>query len=335
MVTIRDVARVAGVSPSTVSRVLNGKMVVRKETEERVWAAVEDLGYRPNALARALITRHTSAVGIILSDVCDPFYPPIVQGVTEVANINHYSSFLCDLSPEPDEVFYLRLVHEQRVDGVVIGTSHIPDEHILAFMEEGVPLVLINRRMEGAPSVEGDNERGGRQATLHLVEGGHKRIAHIGVPSHVKSGILRRKGYEDVLRGQGLPVISELIVVEEDTPEGGYRAAKVLLSRKERPTAVFAYDDAMAIGAMQAFLEEGVGVPEDIAVVGYDDILLARYVTPSLTTIEQPRRHMGRLAMEMLLRLIRGEEFEEREIVLEPRLIVRRSSVSSSRPGSA
>lgn len=334
VVTIKDVATMAGVSPSTVSRVLNAKMVVRKETEERVWAAVEDLGYRPNALARALITNQTSAVGIIVSDVCDPFFPPIVQGLTEVANVNHYSSFLCDLSPQPEEVFYLRLVHEQRVDGVVIATSRIPDEHIFALMDEGVPLVLINRRMEGAPWVEGDNEHGARQATLHLVEGGHKRIAHIATPSDVKSGVLRRKGYEDVLREQGLPVTSELILVEEATTEGGYRAGKVLLSRKEHPTAVFAFDDMVAIGAMQAFLEEGVGVPGDIAVVGYDDILLARYVTPSLTTIEQPKRQMGNLAMEMLIRVIRGEDLEAREVVLKPELIVRQSSMSLSRRGS-
>ena len=326
MATIRDVAKMAGVSPTTVSRVLNRKMTVRKETEERVWAAIEALGYQPNASARALITRQTAAIGIVVRDICDPFYPPIVHGVTYIANANGYSSFLCNLSAEPEEAIYLQLVREKRVDGIIIATSHIPDEQVLLIRKEGVPLVLINRRMDGVVSICTDNEKGGYEATCHLVELGHRQIAYIGVPSYVKSGIPRRMGYERALRERSLPLNPNLVVEEENSADGGYRAAMALLSSREKASAVFAYDDVMAIGAIRAFQEMELRLPEDMAVVGYDDIPLASHVTPPLTTVRQAKQVMGIEAMQMLIALIQGEDLAEREVLLQPKLIVRSSS---------
>lgn len=326
MTTIRDVAKSAGVSPTTVSRVLNRKMVVRKETEERVWAAIEALGYQPNASARALITRQTAAIVVVVRDICDPFFPPIVHGVTFVANANGYSSFLCNLCAELEGALYLQLVREKRVDGAIIATSHIPDEQILLLCKEGVPLVLINREMDGVVSVCTDNDKGGYEATCHLIELGHRQIAYIGVPSYVQSGVPRRMGYERALREHGLPLNPNLVVKEENSADGGYRAAMVLLSSREKPTAVFAYDDVMAIGAMRAFQETGTRVPEDIAVVGYDDIPLAAHVNPPLTTVRQEKEAMGIDAMQMLIALMRGEDLVEREVLLQPKVIVRCSS---------
>jgi LacI family transcriptional regulator len=326
MPTIKDVARMAGVSPTTVSRVLNRKMIVRKETEERVWAAVEALGYQPDGSARALVTGQTAAIGIIVRDICDPFFAPIVHGITAVANVNGYSSFLCNLIADPSSAPYLRLVHEKRVDGVIIATSHIADEQILLLVAEGVPLVLVNRRMDGVVSICTDNEKGAYEATSHLVELGHCRIAYIDVPSYVRSGISRRMGYERALREHGLPLHPDLVTVEENSADGGYRAATDLLSLRERPTAVLAYDDVMAIGALRALQESGVRMPEDMAVVGYDDIPLAAHVSPPLTTVRQAMQTMGIQAMQMLIRLIRGEDLAEGEVVLQPELIVRRSS---------
>lgn len=326
MSSIKDVAKLAGVSPTTVSRVLNRKMIVREETEERVWAAVEALGYRPNASARALITRQTASIGVVVRDICDPFFPAIVHGVTSIANENGYSSFLCNLATDPEKAFYLRLVRENRVDGVIITTSHIPDEQVLLIHQEGVPLVLINRQMDGVASICTDNETGGYEATCHLIELGHRQIAYIGVPPHVKSGIPRRNGYERALREHDLPLNPNLIVVEENSADGGYRAAMTLLACSEKATAIFAYDDVMAIGAMRACQEKGLRAPEDVAVVGYDDIPLAAYVIPPLTTIRQAKYDMGMQAMQMLIKLIQEEDLAESEVVLQPELIVRCSS---------
>ena len=326
MATIKDVAKMAQVSPTTVSRVLNNKMIVREETEERVWAAINALGYQPSASARALITGQTAAVGIVVRDICDPFFPPIVHGVTSIANTSGYSSFLCNLSAEHEGAFYLRLVREKRVDGIIIATSHTPDEQVLLIRQQGVPLVLINRRMEEVASICTDNEKGGYEITCHLIELGHREIAHIGVPSYVRSGIPRRSGYEKALTERSLPLSPNLIVVEENSADGGYRAAMALLSRGTKTTAVFAYDDVMAIGAMRAFREKGMRVPEDMAVAGYDDIPLAAHVTPPLTTVRQDKEAMGMRAMRMLIKLIQGEDLVESEVVVQPELIVRCSS---------
>ena len=326
MATIKDVAKMAQVSPTTVSRVLNQKMIVREETEERVWAAIEALGYQPSASARALITGQTGAIGIVVRDISDPFFSSIVHGVTYLANANGYSSFLCNLVAEPEEAFYLRLVHEKRVDGIVLTTSHIPDEQIILVRQHGMPLVLINRRMDGVASVFTDNHKGGYAATCHLIELGHREIAYIGVPSYVKSGIPRRSGYEWALREHGLPLNPDLMVVEENSSDGGYRAMMALLSDGQRVTAVFVYDDIMAISAMRALHEKGLRVPEDVAVVGYDDIPLAAHITPPLTTVRQDKQAMGIQAMRMLIKLIQGEDLAESEVVMQPELIVRCSS---------
>ena len=326
MPTIRDVSEMAGVSPTTVSRVLNQKMIVRKETEERVWAAVETLGYRPNASARALSTRQTSSIGIVVRDICDPFFPPIVHGVTYVANANGYSSFLCNLSTEPDTAFYLQLVREKRVDGIIIATSHIPDEQVLLVLNEGAPLVLVNREMDGVVSVCTDNEQGGWDATRHLIDLGHRNIAYVGVPSYVQSGIPRRIGYERALREHTIPLNPNLLFEEENSADGGYRAAMDLLSSREKASAVFVYDDVMAIGAIRALEEMGLRVPNDMSVVGYDDIPLASHITPPLTTVRQAKDVMGIRAMQLLVALMQGEELAESQVLLQPELIERSSS---------
>jgi LacI family transcriptional regulator len=335
MATIRDVAETAGVSPTTVSRVLNRKMVVRKETEERIWAAVEALGYQPDVSARALVTGRTGAIGVVVRDICDPFFGPIVHGVTCVANANGYSSFLSNLSADPGRAFYLQLVRQKRVDGIIITTSHIPDEQVSLIRDEGVPLVLVNRQMDGVVSICTDNEKGGYQATSHLIGLGHREIAYIGVPPYIKSGIPRQTGCERALGEHGLRLSPDAIVVEENSADGGYRAAQALISAQERVTAVFCYDDVMAIGAMRAFQEQRIQVPGDIAVVGYDDIPLAAHVSPPLTTVRQAIATMGIRAMQMLIKLMEKEDVGEqdvgeKEIILQPELIVRGSSVASN-----
>jgi LacI family transcriptional regulator len=326
MGTILDVARMAGVSPTTVSRVLNHKMVVDPETAKQVWAAVEALEYRPNAWARALITRQTGSIGIVVGNICDPFFPPVIQGITAVAHACGLSSFISNLSADPQTALYLRLVREKRVDGMIVATSKIPEEQIQMLHADGIPMVLVNRRMDDVPWVWTDYYSAGFMATRHLIELGHRRVAHITVSLDVRTGLERRTGYESALREAGLPVEPEWVAVDENSAEGGYRAASALLAAPDRPHAVFVYDDVMAIGAMCAFQSQGLHIPEQMSIIGCDDIALTGHMTPPLTTIRVDGERMGRLGMELLARLLRGEELAERRIVLEPQVVLRRST---------
>ncbi|HUW13181.1 MAG TPA: substrate-binding domain-containing protein, partial [Anaerolineae bacterium] len=244
----------------------------------------------------------------------------------QVANINGYSSFICNLSAEPDRAYYLQLLHEKRVDGIIIATSHITDDQLVRVLREEVSLVLINREMNGIPSVCTDSELGGWMATCHLVDTGHRVIGYIGVPPSVKSGIQRKKGYERALRERRLPLVPGLIMEEENSADGGHRAATALLASSRRGSAVFVYDDVMAIGAIRAIQEAGLSVPGDMAVVGYDDIAIAAHVTPPLTTVRQAKELMGIKAMQLLLALMAGENAADNHVMLRPELIVRESS---------
>lgn len=327
MPTIVDVARMAGVSPTTVSRVLNGIMIVSKDTERRVWQAVDALGYRPNASARALITRRTSAIGIVVGDICDPFFPPIIHGITRVANEHGLSSFLCNLSVEAELALYFKLVDEKRVDGVIVTTSKLPPEQIEVLNSGGLPLVLVNRRMEGLPWVCTDYEAAGREATLHLIKQGYYRIAHITAPSFVQTAVERRVGYEQALREAGYPLRSEYISVAENSLEGGLQAASSLLALPERPDAVFVYDDVMAIGAMCAFQKNALRIPSQMGIIGCDDIAMVNYVVPSLSTMRVEKETMGDLGMNLLASLIGGQKLEKSEILLPATLVERESSI--------
>ncbi|MCL4488945.1 MAG: LacI family transcriptional regulator [Chloroflexi bacterium] len=332
MATIKDVASRAGVSTTTVSRVLAGKLVARPETTERVQSAAASLGYHPNILARGLVTRRTGTIAVVVTDICDPVYPLAIRGIVDVATANGYSLFLVSANTRATDPSYHHFISQYRVDGAIIYSSTVTDEEIKQLQDHGVRTVLINRHMPDIPSIAVDGEQGGYLATQHLLTLGHRRIAYISGSPNTRQTLPRRNGYERALREANLALDPALIVAGDSEPEGGTAAMERLLALDQPPTAVFSYNDMTAIGALEALKVRGVRVPDDLSVVGYDGIEVTRFLTPALTTIEQPRQLMGMLAMKTLLYLLRDEPVSPDESArLVPQLVLRQSTAPPRR----
>lgn len=335
--TIADVAQEAGVSPATVSLVLNGKPGVAAKTRHRVLLAAEKLNYRPNASARGLALQKTGTVGVIVPDIGSPFYAELVRGVEEEASAQGYYLMLCTTSGKPDrEKMYLRLLGEQRVDGFIFLTPRGDEASIRAIHAQGFPLVVVDRDIQAADDVIEvvvDNFHGALSAMEHLIGLGYRRIGFInGIPG-LQASQDRLRGYQIALQEHGIPFSSELVVVGNFSDAGGYQAMRELFSHQPTVEAVFAASDVMAIGAIRAVREAGLRVPEDIAMLGFDDVPLAAQVDPPLTTVRQPMAKMGSIACNLLLKQIRGEEILERKVILQTELVVRSSTVLGKQRG--
>jgi LacI family transcriptional regulator len=327
-VTIRDVAQAAGVSVATVSRVVSGSSHhVKPGTRERVVAAVARLRYQPNLVARGLKKRVTHTVGLIVPDISNPFFPAIARGMEDVAHRAGFGVLLCNTYEDlAKERAYLTLLDTRMVDGMIFATVGSA-AHVRMLRKRGVPAVLIARVPErvGVDAVLVDNRRGTREATEHLLKLGHRQIAFIGGPPTLPDATERRAGYEQALTTAGIAVTPALIHDGGFRAEGGATAVDALLEQGVPFTAIVAANDLMAIGAMQRLRRRGRRIPEDVAIVGFDDITFASLVEPRLTTVAQPKYRMGRLAMERLLDLLAGGDRKPRRIVLEPKLVVRDS----------
>ena len=303
-VTMRDVAREAGVSVNTVSRALAGKPDVSPETRARVLKVAERLGYRPNRLARGLRSNKTFTIGVIVTDIANPFFAELVKGVEEAARQNGYSIILEDTSEDPEkEARAIQVMLSERVDGLLLTPVQSKKEGVEKVLKSKVPLVLMGRYFSDleTPYVVSDDVRGAILATEHLIDLGHRNIAHVAGPLHISSAQDRLSGYKQALREHGIPAREEVILTGAVTLRDGYEAGKELLKLKTLPTAVFAYSDLVAIGLMQALMEEGVKIPEDISLVGYDDIEFSAYTKVPLTTVRIPKRALGQKAVRMLL----------------------------------
>jgi LacI family repressor for deo operon, udp, cdd, tsx, nupC, and nupG len=327
--TIRDVARRAGVSVATVSRVVNHSAHrVSAPTRRRVLEAVQALGYQANVIAQGLKKRASRTVALIVPDISNPFFPAIARGIEDVASQHGYAVLLCNTYEDlARERAYLDLLRKRWVDGVIFATAGTNTAHLRALRREGRPVVLVARDVDGVriDAVLVDNFSGSYQATAHLLRLGHRRIAHIAGPASLHVARERRRGYERALADAGLPP-SSIVVGEGDfTADGGRRAVAAWLQRQVEFTAVVAANDLMAIGALEALRAAGRRVPDDVAVVGFDDITFASLVQPALTTVAQPKYRMGQLAMQRLLELMAGASPAGRRMVLEPQLIVRES----------
>ena len=302
MVTIRDVAAFADVSVSTASRALSGSGRIAIGTREKVRAAALSLGYQPNDLARSLHGKPTGTIAVLVPDITNPFFPELVTGIQLVANQHGGLLLLCQTFGNPatavDELLNLR---RKRCEGVIlVGVQGGPD---LAAAAGGMRIVTVDREADipGASVVRTDHRRGGELATEHLIELGHEKIAHIAGPLSLQVSQARCEGYRSAMAHAGL-VADDSLVVEGDFLEtGGFDAIKQLRRRRQEFTAVFCGNDLTAIGAIRALDEVGLAVPEDVGVVGFDDIHLASYVRPALTTVHQPIRALGQRAAEMLL----------------------------------
>jgi len=329
-VTIKDVARLAGVSSMTVSRVINSSDRVKPETQRRVENAIAELGYVPSRLARGLSARKTGTLAVIVPDVANPFFTLIVRAAEEVARRSTYRVILCDtradLAVERDVIEEL-IAH--RVEGIAIApVSDGSKPHLARLAKFGVPFVLIDRTVAGidCDAVVGESVGGAQRLVEHLIELGHRHIGLIVETDEVSTARERRRGYEAALAAAGLPFDPALIEVQTPDPGGGFAGMSRLLSIEEPPSAVFAVNNLVALGAIEAVRETGLEVPNDVALVCFDDIELASRLYPFLTAMEQPAETFGMLGTQLLLeRIHRGGPARGHVVVLPGRLTIRRS----------
>lgn len=331
-VTIKDIARKAGVSYATVSRALNNRPEVNEKTRREIQKLAEEMGYKPNALARSLVTRESKTLGLIIPDITNPFFPEVARGAEEAAAQAGYSIFLCNTNWEEEkERKYLALLEEKRVDGIILASVINDEQQMMEYLaDSAVPLIMINRVLKNiqAHYVVIDNVRGACLVMEHLIENGHRDIAFVGGLSHVEATRERLQGYKMMLGAYDLPVRPELIRLGSFKRESGYSNALELLKLSPRPTAIFAANDILALGVLQAAADMNLRVPGDLAVVGFDDIPFASYAEVSLTTVAQPKYAMGEMAAKILIEEIKeGPSREKKKIILQPELVVRRSSM--------
>jgi LacI family transcriptional regulator len=328
--TIKDVARLSGVSPMTVSRVINDSERVSPETRRRVEEAISELGYVPSRLARGLSRQRTGTLAVIVPDVANPFFTAIVRAAEEVARRADYQVILCDtrsdLSVERDVIEEL-ISH--RVEGMVIApVSDRSATPLMRLAEFGVPFVLIDRTVPGVECdvVLGDSSGGARQLVEHLISLGHRRIGFIVELDDVSTARDRRRGYEAALGAAGIALDPALVVNASPDPSGGLAGMSRLLELEERPTAVFTVNNLAAVGAIEGIRAAGLEVPDDVALVCFDDIEYASRLYPFLTAMEQPAQTFGTLGTQLLLERIEGRGPKRRhEVVLPGEFIIRKS----------
>jgi DNA-binding LacI/PurR family transcriptional regulator len=324
-VSIKDIARRAGVSHSTVSRALADSPLVNPKTKARIQALAREMGYAPSAIARAMATRRTRTVGLVVTTIADPFVAEIVRGIEETALDHDYNVILCSSNDDPDrELNAVRTLREKWVDAVIVTSSRVG-----SFYEElteiRVPVVLINNQQPGdySLSVRNDDLHGGRLVGEYLVSLGHRRIAYIAGREDTISSQLRLCGCQEALAQVGLSIPPEWIFPGDGKPGGGERAARHFLTVTPCPTAIFCYNDQTAMGALHCAKSRGYAVPDDLSIVGYDDISAAAYLDPPLTTVVQAKYEMGRHAMGMVLELLAKRDV--RDVLLRPGLVLRAS----------
>jgi LacI family transcriptional regulator len=331
--TLEQVARLAGVSRSTVSRVINHSPHVSSDTRAKVWRAIEDSGYQPHAAARSLVTNRTGVVSVIIPEAVttlfsDPFFPLVLRGATDACNAHRYQLMLSlfTASAERREM-YRRVLYSGLVDGVIVASSPLDDPLVSDLQEDQIPFVSIGRHPnENTNYVDVDNVGGARMATEHLIRLGHRRIATITGPLNTVAGQDRLAGYRQALDGRRIPVEDEMIIEGDFTEGSGRAAGQQLLSAS--PDAIFAASDVMAIGALKAVRDAGFLIPQDIALVGFDDVPAAAMIEPALTTVRQPIERLGSMAVEVLLDMLDNEQDAEsatHRIVLPTELVVRAS----------
>jgi LacI family transcriptional regulator len=325
-VTANDVAARAGVSQPTVSLVLNGRSDVRvaASTRERVMQAAAELGYRPNLVARGLVLRRSFALGVVVPDLGNPFFLDVVRGVERVASESGYAVLLCD-SKEVSPEIHLETLRTRQVDGVILDPLSAASVPEAALAELNV--VVIEQTSERWPWQASDAAGAGRLAAEHLIELGHRDIAVAGPANPLHGFLMRERGFIRTLRDAVLSVRSECLRRAPATVEGGQNAMRALLAQTPRPTAVFCVNDLLALGALKVCLQSGVQVPEQLSIMGCDDIEMARIVTPELSTIAVPAREVGARAARQLLRAVGGKPPSRTPVrPLPVRLVIRRST---------
>jgi LacI family transcriptional regulator len=327
--TIKDIAQETGFSYATVSRALNNKYGVKSGTRDRILAVAQARGYTPNALARGLVKKQSQTIGLIIPDISNPFFPQVARGVEDSAQAKGYSVFLCNTNYESaQEARYLKLLVEKRVDGIILTSGFQASAPLDARPTETIPMVSLCTRFDNVRNsfVVIDNERGGFIATKHLIEQGYGTIGFIGNQGGRDDGSQRYQGYRQALDKFNIPFNSDFVFTGDLKRESGYEIIKRIIAEQKSPRAFFIENDLMALGVIQGITESGLKVPDDIAVVGFDDISFAAFPEIGLTTVRQPKYEMGKLAAEILLDCIANGAQEPKRYILEPELVIRTSS---------
>ncbi|MCR8845381.1 LacI family transcriptional regulator [Paenibacillus sp. SC116] len=309
MATIKDVAKLAGVALSTASYALNGDSKVSAKTRTKVLEAASQLNYRKNGFAMDLKRSRTKTIALILTDLSGPYYSELIQSIQDVALARGYDLIACSSMGGRDSTA-VKFLRENRADGAIVLAYNISNDTLKECASERFPIVIMDREISSnyLINVLVDSELGGYTATRYLIEKGHKTIAYISGPTSSYDNQRRYEGYLRALQEAGLEEKTKWRLSGNFVREGGYRATKMMIMQGELPSAVFYGNDEMAIGGLKAFEESSIVVPDDISVIGYDDIQLAEYVNPSLTTIRQPKREAGSLAGHLLFQMMDGDE---------------------------
>jgi LacI family transcriptional regulator len=331
--TLEDIAQFSGVSRSTVSRVINTDVNVKEETRQKVLEVIKNYNFQPNLAARGLVTGRTNVIGVVIPTsvsviFTDPYFPLLLQGVSTLCNTRDYSVMLWLAEPDYERRMITRILHNGLVDGVVISSIPMKDPMIDSLIESKMPFIVIGRHPAlDVNCLDVDNVQAGYIATMHLIKIGYKRVATITGPQEQVAGYNRFQGYQKAIQETGNPFKPELVAEGDFTEEGGYNSMQRLL--KQKPDAVFVASDMMAYGAIRALKEANLRIPDDVAIVGFDDIPASAKTIPSLTTIHQPVSLMGTKAVDILINLIETGTKTTHEVIMGTELIVRESCGAS------
>jgi LacI family transcriptional regulator len=334
-VTLKQLAARAQVHPSTISRVANHDPGLRIAplTRQRIEALLRETEYRPNGIARGLKLRQTLVLAVVIPDITNPFFAALFRGIEDGASPHGYNVLLCNTDGSPQrQRSHLQSLDARRVDGVILASSFLNDPAVGWLRQHRIPYVLVNRYSDETndPFVGSDDLVGGRLATAHLADLGHRRIGHLAGKATVSTGVLRRRGYLAALAEHDLAADPSLVIESGYTEEGGARAAQRLLALADRPTAIFAVTDMTAIGAYGVARRMGLRIPEDVAIVGYNDIPLASRMLPGLATVHVPIHEFGSVAARLLLEQIETGQSSQRRVIFNPELVIRGSTVAGA-----
>lgn len=335
MVTIREVARQARVSVGTVSNVLAGSATVRAELRRRVEDAMRGLDYHPNQIARSLKTRQTKTLGMVISDITNPFFPQVVRGAEDAAIVSGYLLITLNTDDNPErERQALSMLRAQKVDGLLLTVAASRDDmnHVEQFRDSGLPIVCIDRQVPNVPLdlVCADNARGAKMCMQHLLSRGHRRIGYLSGTLGLFTAVARLEGFNQALGEAGITSDPKLVRHGDFRFESGYRLAKEMLLEHDPPTALFASNAMMGFGALKAIHELGLRCPEDVALAMFDDVPFGDVIQPRLTVVAQPAYEMGKVGAQLLIARLEGRETSAEPIcqMLVPELLVRESTIA-------
>ncbi len=330
MASLRDVAKLAGVSIATVSRVINNSEMVNDTTRKKVIKAVKSLNFKPSRVAQRLRVSggKKKIIGLILPDIQNPFYVDVVRGVEDMAYANGYAVLMGNFAQDQSkEILYIDLMQSESVDGVILAPVHEKDEKVINLVKGGLPVVCVDRGISdlNVDIIVVDNEEGSYQAVKHLIKSGHKRIAYVAGLKNIPTSTQRESGYLKALKEAGIRVDRNLIRFGDSKHESGRRLTLELLNLKNPPTALFTGNNLISLGALETIHEKGLKIPREIAIIGFDDMPWSISLNPPLTAVYQPGYEIGRRAADMLFQRIDEPDREYVKLVLKTKLIIRKS----------